>query len=186
MRARVSNGLSTGVSTKRIKPVPRHLLKRGISKIDPISPRWNTHTSPWRSTHTTKGRPWSVAPLGHKTAFVRPILVLATSKGTSSKLTTPKPNTPTTFSMWWITSRLKLTPPTRMNGTHHSLTSWHQPRLRHTTRRAVPVLVGQLSSQPLLTIPSEEKLSKVPIPPIMLTMEGFRFWLWFWALASPH
>jgi hypothetical protein len=22
----------------------------------------------------------------------------------------------------------------------------------------------------------------VPIPPTMLTMEGFRFWLWFWVL----
>jgi hypothetical protein len=27
-----------------------HLLKSGISKINRISPRWNTHTSPWRST----------------------------------------------------------------------------------------------------------------------------------------
>jgi hypothetical protein len=64
IRARVSKGLSTGVSTKQIKPVPRHLLKRGVSKIHPISPRWNTHTSPWRTTRTTKGRPWPVAPLG--------------------------------------------------------------------------------------------------------------------------
>jgi hypothetical protein len=46
----------------------------------------------------------------------------------------------------------------------------------------VPVLVGQLSSQPLLTLPPEAKLSKVPIPPTMLTMEGFRFWIWFWVL----
>jgi hypothetical protein len=28
----------------------------------------------------------------------------------------------------------------------------------------------------------EAKLSKVPIPPTMLTMEGFRFSLWFWVL----
>jgi hypothetical protein len=47
-------------------------------------------------------------------------------------------------------------------------------------RRAVPILVGQLSSQPLLTLPLEAELSKVPILPTMLTMEGFRFWLWFW------
>jgi hypothetical protein len=162
--------------------VPRHFLKRGVSKIHPISPRWNTHTSPWRTTCTMKGRLWPVSPLRPKAAIVPPILVLATSKGTSSKLTTPKPYTPTTFSMWWFTSRLKLTPLTRVNGTHHTLTSRHQPRLRHTTRRAVPVLVGQLSSQPLLTLPPEAKLSKVPIPPTMLTMEGFRFWLWFWVL----
>jgi hypothetical protein len=45
-------------------------------------------------------------------------------------------------------------------------------------RRVVHVLVGQLSSQPLLTLPLEAKLSKVPIPPTMLTMEGFRFWFW--------
>jgi hypothetical protein len=49
-------------------------------------------------------------------------------------------------------------------------------------KRAIPILVDQLSSQALLTLPPEAKLSKVPIPPIMLTMEGFRFWLWFWVL----
>jgi hypothetical protein len=84
--------------------------------------------------------------------------------------------------MWWLTSRHKLTPLSRVNGTQHTLTSWYQPRLRHTTRRAVPVLVGQLSRQLLLTLPPGAKLSKVPIPPTMLTMEGFRFWLWFWVL----
>jgi hypothetical protein len=31
-------------------------------------------------------------------------------------------------------------------------------------------------------LPPEAKLSEVPIPPTMLTMEGFRFWLWFWVL----
>jgi hypothetical protein len=31
-------------------------------------------------------------------------------------------------------------------------------------------------------LPPEAKLRKVPIPPTMLTMEGFRFWLWFWVL----
>jgi hypothetical protein len=155
----VSKGLNTGVSTKRIKPVPHHLLKRGVREIHPISPRWNTHTSPWRTTRTTEGRPWPVTPLGPKTAIVPPILALATSKETSSKLTTPKPNTPTTFSMWWLTSRHKLPPLSRVNGTHHTLTSWHQPRLRHTTKRAVPVLVGQLSSQPLLTLPPKAELS---------------------------
>jgi hypothetical protein len=117
---------------------------------------------------------------GHKAAIVPPTLLLATSKGMSSKLTTPKPNTPTNFSLWWLTSRHKLTALTRVNGMHHTLTSRQQPRLRHTTRRAVPVLVGQLSSQPLLTLPPEAKFSNVPIPPTMLTMERFRFWLWFW------
>jgi hypothetical protein len=142
----VSKRLSTGVSKKRIKPVPCHLLKCGVSKIHPISPRWNTHTPPWRTTRTTKGRSWPVAPLGPKTVIVPPILVLTTSEGTSSKFTTPKPNAATTFSMCWLTSRNKLTPLTRINGTHHTLTSRHQPRLRHTTRRLVPILVAQLSS----------------------------------------
>jgi hypothetical protein len=45
----------------------------------------------------------------------------------------------------------------------------------HTTRRAVLVLVGQLSSQPLLTLPPEAKLIKVRIPPTVLTIEEFRF-----------
>jgi hypothetical protein len=31
-------------------------------------------------------------------------------------------------------------------------------------------------------LPPEAKLSKVPIPSTMLTMEGFQFWLWFGAL----
>jgi hypothetical protein len=179
----VSKRLITRVSTKLIKPVPHHLLKRGVSKIHPISPRWNTHTSPWRTMHTTKGRPWPVAPLGPKAAIVPPILVLATSKGTSRKLATPKPNTPTTFSMWWLTSRHKLTPLSRVNDTHHTLASRSQPLLRHTTRRAVSVLVGQLSSQPLLTLPPEAKLSKVPNPPTMLTEDH----VWFedrWMVSS--
>jgi hypothetical protein len=49
-------------------------------------------------------------------------------------------------------------------------------------RGAVPVLVGHLPIQPLLTLPPEAKLSKVPLPPIMVTMEGFWFRLRFWAL----
>jgi hypothetical protein len=118
--------------------------------------------------------------LGPKTTIVPPILVLATSKGTSSKLTTPKPNTPTTFSMWWLTSRHKLTPLSTVNGTHHTLAPWRHPRLRHTMRRAVPVLVCHIPSKHILTLPPKAKLSKVPIPPIMLTMEGFWLWLWFW------
>jgi hypothetical protein len=181
----VSKGLSTGVSTKQIKPVPHHLLKRGVSKIHPISPRWNTHTSPWRTTRTMKGGPWPVAPLGPKAAIVPPILILETSKGTSIKLTTCKPNTPTTFSMWWLTSRHKLTPLLRINGMHHTLASRHQHRLRHTTRRVIPIL-GQLSSQPILKLPPEAKLSKVPNPPTMLTMEGFQFWVLFglWLLLT--
>jgi hypothetical protein len=48
----------------------------------------------------------------------------------------------------------------------------------------VHVFVGQLSIQPLLTLHLEEKLSKVPIAPTMLTMEGFGFWLWFWVLSG--
>jgi hypothetical protein len=84
--------------------------------------------------------------------------------------------------MWWLTSRRKLMPLMGVNDTHHTLTSRHQPRLRHNTRRAVLVLVGHLSTQPLLTLSLEAKLSKVPIPPTMLTIEGFWFWLWFWAL----
>jgi hypothetical protein len=84
--------------------------------------------------------------------------------------------------MWWLSTRHKLTPLSRINGTHHTLAFQHQPRLRHNTRRTVPDLVGQLSSQSLLTLPPEAKLSKVPIPPTMLTMEGFRFWVWFWVL----
>jgi hypothetical protein len=60
------------VSTKLIKPVSCHLLKSGVRKIHPISPRWNTHMSPWRTTRTMKGRPWPVAPLGPKTAIVPP------------------------------------------------------------------------------------------------------------------
>jgi hypothetical protein len=50
----------------------------------------------------------------------------------------------------------------------------------------VPVLVGDLSSQPLLRLLPEAKLSKVPIPPTMLTMEGFQFWVHFglWLLLT--
>jgi hypothetical protein len=33
-------------------------------------------------------------------------------------------------------------------------------------------------------LPPEAKLGKVPIPPTMLTMEGFRFWLLFWILLT--
>jgi hypothetical protein len=29
-------------------------------------------------------------------------------------------------------------------------------------------------------LPPETKLSKVPIPPTMLTLKGFWFWIWFW------
>jgi hypothetical protein len=51
-------------------------------------------------------------------------------------------------------------------------------------RRAMPVLVGQISSQSLLTHPPEAKLSKVPNPPTMLTMEWDGFWLWLWVLSG--
>jgi hypothetical protein len=91
-------------------------------------------------------------------------------------------HTPTTISLWWLTSRHKLTPLSRVNSTHHTLTSRHHTRLRHTTRRVVLVLVFHLPSKPLLTLPPEAELSKMHIPPTILTMEGFRFWLWLWAL----
>jgi hypothetical protein len=32
-------------------------------------------------------------------------------------------------------------------------------------------------------LPLEAKLSRVSVPPTMLTMEGFWFWLWFWFWA---
>jgi hypothetical protein len=41
-------------------------LNIGFSKINPISPRWDTQTSPWRTTRTTKGRLWPVAHVGPK------------------------------------------------------------------------------------------------------------------------
>jgi hypothetical protein len=65
MRVRVSKRLSTGVSTKRIKLVSCHLFKHGVRKICHISPRWNPHTSPWRTTCTTKGRPWPMLLWDH-------------------------------------------------------------------------------------------------------------------------
>jgi hypothetical protein len=86
--------------------------------------------------------------------------------------------------MWWLTSRHKLTPLWRVNGPHHTLASQHQLRLRHTTRRVVPVLVGQLSSQPLLTLSPEAKLSKMPIFPTMVKMEWDGFLLWLWVLSG--
>jgi hypothetical protein len=132
-----------------------HFLKSGVSNIHPISPRWNTHTSPWRTTRVTRWRPWPVAPLGPKTTIVPPIIVMATSEGMSSKFTAPKPNTPITFSMWWITLSHKHTPLSRVNGMHHTLAPRQNPRLKHTTRRAVPILVGHLSNQPLLMLPPE-------------------------------
>jgi hypothetical protein len=33
-------------------------------------------------------------------------------------------------------------------------------------------------------LPPEAKLSKVAIPPTMLTMAGFWFWLWVWVLSG--
>jgi hypothetical protein len=38
--------------------------------------------------------------------------------------------------------------------------------------------LANLSSRFLL----KKNSAKVPIPPTMLTMEGFRFWLWLWVL----
>jgi hypothetical protein len=46
-RARGSNRLNTGVSTKRVKLVPSHLLKSGVSKnhsIKAIWPPWGNHS----------------------------------------------------------------------------------------------------------------------------------------------
>jgi hypothetical protein len=62
------------------------------------------------------------------------------------------------------------------------LTSRQHTKLRYTKRRLVPAFVCHLPSKPLLTLPSEAKLSMVSIPPTMLTMEGFPFWIWLWAL----
>jgi hypothetical protein len=59
------------VSVKGIKLVSCHLLKSGVNKIHPITPRWNTHTSPWRTTSTTRWRPWSVAPLRPKVTIIQ-------------------------------------------------------------------------------------------------------------------
>jgi hypothetical protein len=82
--ARVSKWLNTVVSTKGVKPVSSHLLKSRVSNIHPIAPiKTAIHSikpikpgttmgkplpSHWRSTSTTKERPWSVAPLRLKTA----------------------------------------------------------------------------------------------------------------------
>jgi hypothetical protein len=78
------------VSTKRIKPVSCHLLKCGVSKIHPTSPRWNTHMSPWRTTHTTKGRPWPVAPLGPEAVIVPPYSFWPRAK--ERPVNSPRPN----------------------------------------------------------------------------------------------
>ena len=108
--------LSTGVSTKRVKPVPSHLLQSGVSTNQIITPikatTTNTTTvtttreptlSSWRRTKTTKGKPWIVPPL-HLKATTLLTLVLSTRWRTPSKLTTCKLSRPTTRT---TTSRTK-------------------------------------------------------------------------------
>jgi hypothetical protein len=112
-RARASNRLNIGVSTKRVKLVPSHLLKSGVSKIHPIKAMTTTGnhlTSRWRSTNTTKGKTWFVAPLRLKVA-TSPKLVLITTWRTSSKHTTAKLNIPITCTMTKETKPIITTTP---------------------------------------------------------------------------
>jgi hypothetical protein len=96
-RARDRDRRNTGVSTKRVKPVLSQLLKSEVSKIHPIKDMTTTGkhlTSRWRSTSTTKGKTWSVAPLRPKAA-TSPKLVTTMRWRASSKLNTTRLNTPT-------------------------------------------------------------------------------------------
>ena len=112
-RTRASTRLNTGVSTKRVKPVPSHLLKSGVSQIKPhqattvntLTPqRRNPLTSKRRSplkshrrtTSTTRGKPWSVVPLRLKAATISPRLISTMRRRASSKLTMHKTKAPTT------------------------------------------------------------------------------------------
>jgi hypothetical protein len=63
MRTWVTKRLSTGLSMIGIEPVSCYLLKSVVSKIHPITPRWNTLTSPGRTTSSTRWRPCSITPL---------------------------------------------------------------------------------------------------------------------------
>ena len=145
----MSKRLNTGVSTKRVKPVSSHLLKRRVSKIHPTktsrrSPLTPTTkgpvTSHWRSTRTTRGKTWPVVHLRPKAPIVPPKLVTVTRRSTSSQLTTPKPYTPISLTKTTSTS-------TSGNCTHIHLTPRQRPstRLRHTTRIGTTLLVVCLS-----------------------------------------
>jgi hypothetical protein len=94
-----------------------------------------------------KERPWPVAPLGPKTAIVPPRIV----HDQRNIQRTHHAQIQHTYHLLYVEAYLEAQ-------THHTLASHHQPRLKHTTRRAVPVLVGQLSSQSLLTLPPEAEL----------------------------
>jgi hypothetical protein len=104
-------------------------------------------------------------------------ITCTTTKGTKPIITTtPKVET-------LSTSGRKAPIPPRWDRMHNTLTPRHNMRLRHTTRRAVPVLVCHLPSKPLLPSSPEAKLSLMAIPPTMLTMEADWFYfgccLWF-------
>jgi hypothetical protein len=109
------------VSTKRVKPVPSHLLKSGVSTIQNIFPTKATSTntttqttmrkpslSNWRRTKTTKGRPWAVPPL-HLNATSPHIPVLSTRGRTPSKLTTCRLSRPNSSTMTRRTETTQLT-----------------------------------------------------------------------------
>jgi hypothetical protein len=77
--------------------VPSQLLKSGVCKIHPIRAMTiiGKHlTSCWRSTSTTKGKMWYIAPLRPKAA-TSPKLVSTTRWRASNKLNTTRLNTPT-------------------------------------------------------------------------------------------
>jgi hypothetical protein len=97
--ARASKRHNTGVTTKRVKPVPSHLLKSGISKIHPIKAMTTTGnhlTSCWRGMSTTKGKMRSIAPLRLK-VVTSTKLVLITRWRTPNKHTTARMNIPITY-----------------------------------------------------------------------------------------
>jgi hypothetical protein len=113
--------LSTGVSTKRVKPVPSYVLKSGVSTIQNIFPTKATSTntttvttmwepSPyyWRRTQTMKGKPWTVPPL-HLKATTPPIPIMSTRGRTPSKLTTCRLSRPTTYTTTSRTETSRLT-----------------------------------------------------------------------------
>jgi hypothetical protein len=176
------------------------LLKSGVSRIHPIramTTMGNHLMSRWRSTSTTKGKTWSVAPLRLKAATSAKLVLIARWR-TSSKHTTARLNIPitctTTKGTKWIitttpkaetlsTSGRKAPIPQKWDCMHNTLTPRHSTRLRHTTRMVVSVLVCHLPGKPLLPSAPETKLSLMTIPPTMLTMEAdwfcFGCWLWF-------
>jgi hypothetical protein len=88
LKSRVSNTHPTAPIKTAIHPVKP--IKPGTTMGKPLP-------SHWRSTSTTKERPWSIAPLRLKTT-TSPKLVLITRWRTSSKLNTTKPKVLTIYS----------------------------------------------------------------------------------------